>query len=151
MPIQLTSPIYKTFELVRTDRKYGNESEATTVTIKQARQHEHQSRQERFKRLERAWNSTEGPNDVRLIQDVSMTEVWREEAWFTLVESNLLGIDGKPMFPSTKDQNGNPKLAFPNKQAFYEAWGQLWPDIAEEIVEKIHEINPLWGGPSGED
>jgi hypothetical protein len=150
MPIQLSAPLYKTFTLVRTDRRYNNDGDPTTVTVKQARQHEHAARAEAFKRLERAWSAGESPDDVRLIQEVSMVEVWREEAWYTLVECNLLGPNGDVLFPSTKDQQGHPRLAFKNKQEFYEAWGQLFPDIAEEIVEKIHEVNSLWGGPSGE-
>lgn len=149
MPVKLLAPIYQTFELNRTDAKYGNDDDKTTVTIKQARQWEHQKRQELFKRLERAWNSQEDPDTIRLIQEVSMVEVWREEAWMTMVECNLIGPDGKVLFPSKDDKDEHPKLDM-TKEAFNTAWGMLFPDIANEIVEKIHEVNLLWAGPQGE-
>jgi hypothetical protein len=149
MPIKLLSPIYKTFELTRADLKYGNEGETTTVTIKQARQHEHQRRQDLFKRLERQWNTADDPNDIHLVQEVSMVEVYREEARMTMVECNIMGPDDKILFTSRSGKEGHPELAM-SKQQFDEAWGQLFPDIAEEIVEKIHDVNLLWGGPQGE-
>lgn len=149
MPIQLLAPLYKTSVLERTDIKYGNEGEPSTVTIRQARQHEHERRQELFKRLERNWNSTEDNDSVRLIQEISLVAVWREEAWLTMCECNITGPDGKLLFPSKNGRDGHPELMM-SKGAFAEAWGQLFPDIVEEIVEKIHDVNLLWSGVSGE-
>lgn len=149
MPVKLLAPLYKTSELIRTDARYGNDGSATTVTIRQARQHEHERRQQLFKRLERQWNTGEDTDVVRLIQDVSMVDVWREEAWLTMAECNLLGPDDELLFPSRNGRDGHPELSM-TKSQFEKAWGSLFPDIVEEIVEKIHEVNLVWGGAAGE-
>lgn len=149
MPVKLLAPIYQTFELTKTDMKYGNDGDPTTITVKQARQWEHQKRQDLFKRLERQWNAADNPDDVRLIQEVSMDEVYREEARMTMVECNISGPDGKPLFISEASKDGHPQLKM-TRDAFNDAWGQLWPDIADEIIANIHEVNLLWGGPRGE-
>jgi hypothetical protein len=143
MPVQLVAPLYKTFELKKTDAAYGNDGDPTTVTIKQARQHEHASRQDMYKELKREWNAEDDPNKITLIQAIAMEEVHREEAWLTMVECNLLGPDGEPMFPSVKGKDDQPRLRM-SKRDFQKAWGQLWPDIVEEIIDKIYEVNLLW-------
>lgn len=150
MPLQLISPIYDVFILEAADKKYGNTGDPTTVTIKQAREHEHLIRQRLYAKLERKWSSEDNPDEVRLIQEVSQADVWREEAYLTLVESNILDPEGNLLFKSKKGKNDDhPHLAM-DKQAFYQAWGMLFPDIALEITEKIHEVNPQWAGPLGE-
>jgi len=149
MPLQLIAPLYQTFALERADKKYKNDGDPTTVTVKQARQHEHERRQLLFAKLERKWNSDDNPDEIRVVQEISQAEVWREEAWLTLVESNILDPEGKLLFKSAKSKNDHPRLSM-DKQSFCQAWGMLFPDIAEEIVEKIHEVNVLWGGALGE-
>jgi len=150
MPLQLIAPVYDVFILEDADKKYGNTGEPTTITIKQARQHEHLMRQRLYAKLERKWSSEDDPDEVRLIQEVSQSDVWREEAFLTLVDSNILDPEGKLLFKSKKSKDGDHPYLAMDKQAFYTAWGLLFPDIALEIMEKIHEVNPLWAGPLGE-
>lgn len=148
MPVKLTAPRYETFPLTETDRKYRNDSDPTTVTIKQALRHEHDSRNRLFAKVERRW-SEEDDETIRLVQEVAMVDVYAEEAWLTMVECNIQDVDESPMFPSVKGKDGHPRLKT-NKNQFMKAWGRLFPDINEEIIEKIHEVNLLWAGPSGE-
>jgi hypothetical protein len=149
MPAKISMPIYARKELPITDQSYGCEGDPSYVIIKQARQHEQIKRQDLFKRLERSWNSSDDPNTIHLVQDISMEMVWREEAYMTLVECNLVDADGKILFPSTQTKNGHPQLTM-DRAAFEAAWGDLFPDINREIIAKIHEVNPQWGGPLGE-
>jgi len=150
MPVQLIAPIYEVFTLDRTDTKYGNTGEPTVITVKQAREHEHITRQRLYAKLERKWSSEDDPDDIRLIQEVCQEEVRREEAYLTLVDCNLLDPEGKLLFKSSKSKNDDHPRLVMDKQAFYQAWGLLFPDIAQEIIEKIHEVNPQWAGPLGE-
>lgn len=148
MPIQLSVPIVKTFHLERCDLRYGNEGDPTTVTIRQATQAEHGRRMDLFATLERKWNQID-PDEIHLVQTVSSEEIKRLEVWLTMGECNILDETGNPMFPSKTGKNGLPVLAM-NQHQFNETWGRLYPDICEEIQDKVREVNPLWGGDLGE-
>lgn len=148
MPIKISSPLVQTFILEETDRKYGCEGEPTTVTIKQAAQHEHEQRQQTFATLERRFNDTD-PEQTTLVQTANMEQLKRLETWLTLCECNIMDDDGtKPLFPSRKGENGLPRLAM-NKGQFEIAWGKLPPDVAAEIHEKVTEMNIMWSGRGG--
>lgn len=149
MPLKLTTPIYKSFTLDRSDARYGNDGEATIITVKQAAQHEHERRQQLFATLERRYSDL-SPDQMTLVQTISMEEIKRMEVWLTLCESNIEDEDGKDLFPSKKAKNGHPQLALTQGQ-FVEAWGKLPPDVAEEIHEKVLEVNFIWSGASGEE
>ena len=148
MPLKLISPIYETFNLEKSDEKYGNDSGVpTTVTIKQARQGEAELRANYFAKLERKWND-EIPGEVTLIQNIGYEELKRLEVWLVMVECNLEDENGKLLFPS-RDSGTKTSLAM-TKQQFYDTWSKLPPDIADEIHSKVLEVNPLWGGALGE-
>lgn len=148
MPVKLAAPRYETFPLEKTDKRYANDGEPTTVTIKQALRHEHDARNRLFAKVERRWSDSD-EETIRLVQDVAMVDVYAEEAWLTMVECNIQDADGTLMFPSKKGKNGHPELKM-SKAEFKNAWGRLFPDINEEIIDKIHEVNLLWAGPVGE-
>jgi hypothetical protein len=148
MPLKLTAPIYKIFTLDDADEKYGNMEDPTTVTVKQASQGEHEQRQSLFATLEQRWNQLE-PDEVSLVQKISMEEVKKLEVFLSLCESNFENEDGEPLFPSKNDKFGNPVLAM-NKQQFIKAWDKLLPDVAREIHQKVLEVNPIWQRQSGE-
>lgn len=148
MPLKLAAPLYERFELPRTDKKYGVEGEPSYVIIRQARQGQHESRQRLFSTLERKYK-VETPDEFSLVSSWSIEELRAEEVWLTLCESNLEDADGKPLFPSKMDRDGNPTLSM-SKQAFMSAWGQLYADVSQEIHEKVLEVNPLWAGEEGE-
>jgi hypothetical protein len=148
MPLQMTAPLYDTFDLERSDKQYDvDPTEPTQVTIKQARQHEHEARERQFSQIERKMN----PNDdssVSIVQNFAIEELRRLEVYLTLCECNILNEDGKPLFPSIKGKD-HPKLKV-TKDQFRKAWGTLPPDVAEEIHEKVLEVNPQWA-PEGEE
>lgn len=148
MPLKLIAPLYKTMELERSDERYGNDGEPTTVTIRQASQAEHEQRQDQFSRLERKFSDV-APDEVTVVQNIPMEVLKRLETYLTLVECNITDEDGKELFPSKKDRDGNPTLAM-SKSQFDKAWGQLPPDVAEEIHEKVLEVNIVWSGRRGE-
>jgi hypothetical protein len=149
MPLKLIAPVYKTFSLDRSDEKYGTDGEPTMITVKQATQAEHEQRQQLFATLERKFRETE-PDEVSLVQTVSMEELKRLEAWLTLVECNINDEKGKDLFPSVKGKNGIPRLKM-TRQQFNQAWGKLPPDVAAEIVDNVLEVNIIWAGKEGEE
>lgn len=148
MPIQLLAPIYKTSVLEKTDAKYNVEGDATIVTVKQATQREHEQRQQLFSTLERKFKGLDS-DEITLVQHISMEELKKLEVWLTLCECNILGPDGKDLFPSRKGKNDVPQLALTRRQ-FDDSWGSLPPDVADEIHEKVLEVNFLWSGQEGE-
>jgi hypothetical protein len=149
MPIQLSEPIYEDFILEDTDKRYKNDGDPTTVTIKKAAQHEHERRQDFFKRMERKFTPSDDADDmeVTLIQDLSQEALKKLEVQITMVGCNILDEKGKPLFKFTT-RNGHPEMAM-HPVKFAEAWGKLPPDVANEIHDKVVEVNFQWG-PEGE-
>lgn len=148
MPLKLTAPLYKTFTLDKADEKYGSMDDPTIVKVKQASQKQHEERQSLFATLEQRWNQLE-PDEVALVQTISMEEVKKLEVYLSLVESNFEDENGAPLFPSREGKDGVPELAM-SKPMFVTAWGKLLPDVAREIHQKVLEVNPLWRGSAGE-
>jgi hypothetical protein len=145
MPIKLSTPLIETFELEKTDLRYGNEEGTpTTVTIKQATQAQHEQRQQIFATLERRFDDF-NPEVTTLVQKANTEELKRTEAYLTLVDCNITKSDGKsPLFISKKGKDGLPELDM-TKSEFDIAWGLLPPDVANEIHEKVVELNIMWG------
>lgn len=150
MPLKLLAPIYETFILEETDEKYKvEEGFATTVTIKQAAQFEHEMRQDLFSVLERKYKELT-PDEITLVQRISMEELKRLETYLTLVECNIQDEKGNELFPSKKAKGKQPVLAMKRGQ-FEQAWGSLPPDVAREIHAQVLKVNKLWAGLEGED
>lgn len=150
MPLQLVAPIYETFILELTDEKYKVEDgSSTTVTIKQAAQFEHEMRQDLFSVLERKYKELT-PDEITLVQRISMEELKRLETYLTLVECNIKDESGKDLFPSKKAKGKEPILAM-KKGQFERSWGSLPPDVAREIHSKVLLVNKLWAGLEGEE
>ncbi len=150
MPFKISDPVVQEFTLPKTDLKYGvDDSDPTTVMIRQARQHEHAVRQDQWSKFERRYSNA-NPDEVKIIQELSFEAIKMLEAYMVLVGSNILAEDGETeLFPSKKDGKGHLKLEM-TKLQFEKAWGSLNSDVAEEIHQKILEVNPMWGGVSGE-
>lgn len=149
MPFAITDPIYKEFELVKTDANYNPGSDVpTTVTVRQARQYQHAMRQDQWSKFERKYNQL-NPDEVKITQELSFEAIKMLEVRMCLVESNILDPKGKPLFKTKTPKGGKPELDM-TRAEFEEAWGILPPDVATEIHNKVVELNPMWGGATGE-
>ena len=140
MPLILSHPLVKEFTLDKTDEKYGVTDEPTTVKIRQATMREKGIRDDLYKKME----STYSDAGVVVKQDVSGYSVLRKEVFLTLADCNILSEDGKTQLFSFKDDHVT------NEVEFNTAWGQLLPDMANEIVEKMLIVNPMWNFSLGE-
>lgn len=148
MPIKLAAPLYETYTLDESDKRYGDPEDPTTITVKQASQGDHELRQSMFSTLEQKWKQLE-PDEVTLVQRISMEELKKLEVYLTLCDSNMEDGDGNPLFPSKNDKDGNPRLAM-SKSKFMETWSLLNPFVANEIHKKVLKLNPLWTGQPAE-
>lgn len=138
MPLKLTPPIEKTFNLEKTDKLY--ESEGTTVTVRQASQLHHERRQDLWATMNSRFG---GETDtVELVQRFNQSELHRIETMLTLVDCNIEDENGKPLFKFKKQGSSN-SLDM-SEIAFRNAWGKLPVDVAIEIHEKVLEVNPTW-------
>jgi hypothetical protein len=149
MTLKLLAPVYKTFTLDESDAKYGNEGDPTTIVVKQATQREHELRQDLFATMEQKYKALQ-PDEVTMVQTLSFELLKKTEAWLTLAECTYLDENEKPLFPSKKSKEGVPTLTM-SKAQFFDAWGSLFPDVANEIHRKIREVNAIWRGAEGED
>jgi hypothetical protein len=142
MPLKLTAPIYKTFRLEETDKKYGDDGDPTTIMVRQATQREHEERMQLFSILKREYEEGK-PETMTLVQVLSLEELKRLEVRLTLVACNVLDESGGALF---KFRSGdNPRLDMTPTQ-FNNAWGLLPPDVANEIHAKVLEVNAMWTG-----
>jgi hypothetical protein len=149
MPLKLSTPVEKDFVLERSDLAYGNDGEPTRVTVRQATQAQNEKRSHIYSEVTNIINRD--PEDLipelQLRQHWSLEELKRVETFLTLTSCNVLDPDGNPLF-RFKMENDKQKIDM-NNQEFAHAWGRLPGDIAQEIHEKVLEVNPLWDGPLG--
>lgn len=143
MPLRLKAPLIKDFVLEMTDKKYGVGDETTKVTIKQASQMDNERRSQVLANNTRIIDSD--ITKFKMKSDWSMEELKRMEVRLTLVGCNIEREDGKPLFNFTTD-NGVPILAMDDR-TFERAWGTLPPDVANEIHDKVLEVNFDWSNP----
>lgn len=140
MPIQLKPPIVKDFILEKSDLAFENSGSPTMITIRQATQEGQERRAELFSKIIREMSGGDG--SIKLVQQFSFEELKRIEVMLTLSSCNIT------------DENGNALFVFSNgfirdEVAFRKAWGRLDPMIADEIHEKVLEVNIKWG-PEGD-
>jgi len=122
-----------------------DDSKETFVSVRQARQHEQEKHDNLFAETTRVWNT--GDERVEIKQRVSQGEVMRTEAYLTLTDCNVAEDDGSPVFRFKRDSNGRSMLDM-TPQQFEDAWGKLPHELADEIHDKVREVNPQWG-PGG--
>jgi hypothetical protein len=147
MPVKIAAPLFTVFTLDECDSKYALEGPPSTVTVKQARESEHIIRQGYFAKLEQRWSGVH-PQEVTVVQNLGLEELARLECRLTVIDCNLEDENGKKIFNASTEPGAN-KLAMSTQQ-FEEAWGKLPLDVANEIHEKVLEMNPQWAGSSGE-
>lgn len=144
MPLQLDVPFEQEFQLERTDEQFKVKDGSTSVTIRQATQEAHERRANLFSNIVRELSSNEDDADiVRLIQRFSFEELKRIEVFLTMKGCNILDDKGKPLFRFSSSGRISEKN-------FNEAWGILPPMVAEEIHEKVLDLNLDWR-PQGEE
>lgn len=144
MPLKLVSPLIKDYPLEKTDKKYAvPKKEATIVAIRQARQGDFERRNDLYSEYKRTYE------DGKMIvsQRISFDDVRRMEVFLTLAACNIIDDETDPDNPTPLFEFTNGRLTDENK--FRKAWDRLFPDVAEEISEKVLEMNPLWSA-SGE-
>jgi len=148
MPVKLIAPIEKDFVLERTDLAYENEGDPTKVTIRQATQEQNERRSLIHSEVTQIISARSSfGDDLQLRQKWSVEELKRVEVYLTLIGCNLEDEEGKSLF-RFKSLNGHSDLDMTENE-FKKAWGRLPPDIAQEIHEKVLEVNLSWGGPLG--
>jgi hypothetical protein len=141
MALKLTAPIKKEFILEKTDEAIPSEGEPTTVTIRQATQGDNEFRNELFAKFQREYDTAGG---VKVTQDISFDSIRRREVYLTLCGCNIMGENGESLFKF----NAAGKLT--DEVAFRRAWSQLEAITANEIHEKVLEMNPMWRSDGGE-
>jgi len=146
MPLKLAAPIEQEFTLDRSDELYGTDGEPTRITVRQATQAQNEKRSRVFSEVQRVMKARTEDDSFTLQSNWSNEELKRTEAFLTLVDCNLLDENDKSLFKFKKDKSGKQYLDMSNYE-FAEAWGKLPPVIANEIHEKVVEVNLTWGGP----
>ena len=146
MPIKLAAPLIKDFPLERSDLARGVETEPTIVTIIQASQGGKERRSLIHSEVTQVVNSESVLHrEMQLRQKWSLEQLKRIEVFLTLVGCNIQDVDGQPLF-KFKTDNGIPSLAM-SEEEFRVAFYKLDPDVADEIHEKVLEVNVSWQGP----
>jgi len=136
----------KDFTLDRSDLAYGNEGEATKVTVFQATQAENERRALVHSEVTQIINAQSSMDaELRLYQKWSMEELKRIEVYLTMVGCNILDRNGNDLF---RFKNGDDHAHLDMTEAeFRKVWGKIPPDVAQEIHEKVLEVNITWAGP----
>ena len=138
MALKLTAPIEKDFILEKTDKEYDVKDDHTTVRIRQATQGQCEIRNALLSEFTRVFDG----DQLTVSQHFSPEELYRREVELTLVACNIEGESGKPLFFF--------KVGKIDPASFKKGWALLAPMVAEEIHDKVLEMNPLWAGPMGE-
>lgn len=145
MPIRLEVPFDKDFTLVKTDKLFGEKgSPPTTISIRQAKQGEHERRAALFAQIVRE-QSVDAPEQfIRFVQRFSFEELKRLECFLTVKACNIEDADGKPLWRF--DKNGNI-----TESEFNKGWRQLPVSVAEEIHDCVLDVNIDWRPVVGEE
>lgn len=137
MPLQLKPPVIEVFSLEKSDKLFDNMGEPTIVKVRQATNGEEEQRDKLLSLVEKRYEES----SIVFVSSLGYSELHREEVFLTLAECNIEKEDGTPLF-----EFKNQRLH--DKPKFLAAWARLHPEIAAEIIEKVHEVNQQWG-PQG--
>jgi len=134
MPIRLISPIKKEFHLEKSDKEFDTTDGSTMVTIRQATQGDFELVRDLTSELQREYSE----GKIRYNQRISFDDIRRKQVFTTLCGSNITDETGKKSL--FKFEDGSLK----DEKLFTLAWSKLPPIVAQEIHEKVLEMNPLW-------
>lgn len=134
MALQLSAPKTDKYQLEKTDAAYPSDDEQTHVVIRQALQGERDIRDREYTKFTRKYDVA---GDVTVHQDITYTDILRLEVFLTLCECNIKNAEGKDLFEFREGK-------CTSEEKFKRAWAILPPLVADEIIEKVHNMNPLW-------
>jgi hypothetical protein len=139
MPKAISVPVEKVFKLEKFDP-----TGETTVTIRQATQSSQEQMAEMFSEVTRRMKDETGVMEVTT--KVSSAEVMRRAAWLTMVECNVMNAENTaPLFKFNRAPNGRMYIGMSEAEFSLQAWGELPVELADEIYDKVLELNPQWG------
>jgi hypothetical protein len=138
MPLKLAVPTEREFTLDKSDKLFENKGPASIVNVRQATQGDFERRKALYTTFERSFNG----ETITVNQRFSPEDLFRLEVEISMCGCNILDSDDKPLFKFRG------KVVDP--VSFAIGWNKLPPEIAEEIHEKVLEVNPLWAGPLDE-
>jgi hypothetical protein len=138
MPKAITRPTEKQMRLERFDPE-GD----TAVTVRQATQKQHEVLVDLFSEASRVFDQGDG-DKLEVKTRISPEEIKRRAVYLTLADCNILNADGAPLFRFRATPRGQ-ILDMTELEFDQLGWGLLPPEVADEIYEKVLEVNPLWG------
>ena len=137
MPIRLIAPQQQEFILERTDITFENVGDPTRISVRQATQGDYERRYSLFSEWPRV-RKLDKPDEIRYVQSFSYEVVKRMEVFLSLAACNILDDDGNPLF---KFSNNRVDMS---EQEFKLSWDKLPLLIADEIHEKVLQVNMTW-------
>jgi len=142
MAIKVMPSTTREFVLEESDKLYNEANEPPTrVTIRQASQGDAERRSNLFSKWRTSMNSA-GENSLE--QEFNYNAVKRLDVYLTLTDSNITnGATGKSLF-TFKDGRLESQVSFDK------AWDMLPVPMADEIHNKVLEMNPDWDLTQGE-
>jgi hypothetical protein len=133
MPIKLKTPITKEFHLTKSDDDLGNTDGATMITVRQATQGDFERVNDLNSEFKREYDGI----TIRAVQRISFDDIRRKQIYLTLGACNITDENDKPLFEFV---GGKVR----DEADFKIAWYKLPPVVADEIHERVLEMNPLW-------
>jgi hypothetical protein len=139
MPLQLTVPLEKDYELTRSDETFGvaDDDGPTRITVRQGDQGSHERRANLFSQIIREMTKNDTKDVVRLVSRFSFEELKRIEVFLTLKACNIKNSDGDFLFTF----NAKGRIS---EQSFNIAWNMLPPSVAQEIHDCVIDLNVDW-------
>jgi len=136
MPFSLAHPtLLQEFYLVKADIANDNLDVPSWIHIRYADQFAEEERNKTLRSVN--WILHE-ETKIKYTMDLIADEVWLQEVYYTLADSNLSENDEEPLF-----RFENNRLAMTEEEFLY-AFYRLPMEYVDEIIECVHEVNPRW-------
>lgn len=134
MPLKLAVPLEKNYILEKSDKKYGSpDDESTYVRFRQVTNAEKEIIEDLME-PQRIWNAQ---GEMSMRQSASNNQIMRKLIFLTMTDCNITTAAGAKLFHF---EDGR----LVNEEEFTNSWGFPPADVAEEIMAKALEANPLW-------
>ena len=137
MTIRLIAPHQTEFILERSDITFENTGDPTIISVRQATQGDYERRNSLFSEWARV-RQLDKPNEIRYVQSFSYEVVKRMEVFLALAACNILDESGDALF---RFKNNRVDMS---EQEFRVCWDKLPLLIADEVHEKVLQVNMTW-------